>query len=70
MKTLSIEQMENISGGGLLKALGCGFASVALAGAFVALVTATGGAALAFAAITYSVAPAAWGLACFANVEE
>jgi hypothetical protein len=65
MKTLSLEQMENISGGNILRALGCGFASVALVGAFVALVTATGGAALAIAAVTYSVAPAAWGLACF-----
>ncbi|MCX6328355.1 MAG: hypothetical protein NTZ85_02415 [Bacteroidia bacterium] len=67
MKTLTIEQMETISGGGLLKALGCGFASVALVGAFVALVTATGGAALAVAAVAYSVAPAAWGLACFVD---
>jgi bacteriocin-like protein len=67
MKTLNLKQMENISGGGLLKALGCGFASVALVGAFVALVTATGGAALAIAAVSYSVAPAAWGLACFAE---
>jgi hypothetical protein len=56
MKTLNLTQMENISGGGL-----------ALVGAFVALVTATGGAALAIAAVSYSVAPAAWGLACFAE---
>ena len=66
MKTLNLEQMENVNGGSFLKALGCGFASIALVGAFAALVTATGGAALAFAAITYSVAPAGWGLACFA----
>lgn len=70
MKTLTFEQMETISGGGFLKALGCGLASVALVGAFVALVTATGGAALAVAAVTYSVAPAAWGLACFVDEDK
>jgi hypothetical protein len=64
MKTLNLEQMEKVNGGKML-ALECGIASIALVGAFAALVTATGGAALAIAAITYSVAPAGWGLACF-----
>jgi lactobin A/cerein 7B family class IIb bacteriocin len=66
MKKLNLEQMEDVNGGKLLQALGCGFASIALVGAFAALVTATGGAALAIAAVTYSISPAAWGLACFA----
>ena len=66
MKKLNVEQMENVNGGSLLRVLGCGIASVALVGAFAALVTATGGAALAIAAVTYSVAPAGWGLTCFA----
>lgn len=65
MKTLSLEQMEEVNGG-RMRALECGIASIALIGAFAALVTATGGAALAIAAVTYSVAPAGWGLACFA----
>jgi hypothetical protein len=64
MKTLNLEQMEKIEGG-KIQALECGIASIALIGAFAALVTATGGAALAIAAVTYSVAPAGWGLACF-----
>ena len=64
MKKLNFEQMEKTRGG-TFRALECGIASIALVGAFAALVTATGGAALAFAAITYSVAPAGWGLACF-----
>lgn len=66
MKKLSLEQMGNVNGGNMLRALGCGIASIGLIGAFAALVTATGGAALAIAAVTYSVAPAGWGLACFA----
>jgi hypothetical protein len=65
MKKLNFEQMESINGGGWLRALECGIASVALVGAFTALVTATGGAVLAIAAVTYSLAPAGWGLACF-----
>jgi hypothetical protein len=65
MKKLNLEQMESVNGGSLISALGCGFASIALVGAFAALVTATGGAALAIAAVTYSVAPAGWGIACF-----
>ena len=64
MKTLSLEEMGKVSGG-KLQSLECGIASIALIGAFAALVTATGGAALAIAAVTYSVAPAGWGLACF-----
>lgn len=65
MKKLNFEQMETINGGGWLHALECGIASVALIGAFAALVTATGGAVLAIAAVSFSVAPTGWGLACF-----
>ncbi len=69
MKTLNLEQMENTSGGGIGRVLGCSFATIALAAAFVGLVTATGGVALAAGAIGFSVAPAGWGLACFATLE-
>jgi len=65
MKKMELEQMESVNGGSY-RVLECGIASIALIGAFTALVTASGGAVLAIAAITYSVAPAGWGLACFA----
>jgi bacteriocin-like protein len=69
MKELTLNQMANVTGGGWGKILGCTFASIGLAVAFVGLVTATGGAALAAAAIGYSIAPAAWGLSCFADLD-
>jgi hypothetical protein len=65
MKKLNLEQMETVNGGNRLRAFECGIASIALVGAFAALVTATGGAALAIAAVTFSVAPTGWGLSCF-----
>jgi hypothetical protein len=69
MKTLNYEQMETTYGGGIGRILGCTIASIALAAAFVGLVTATGGLALAAGAIGFSIAPAGWGLACFADLE-
>jgi len=69
MKTLNYEQMGSIVGGRIGRVLGCTFASIGLAVAFVGLVTATGGLALAAGAIGFSIAPAAWGLACFADIE-
>ena len=69
MKTLNYEQMENTHGGGLGRILGCTFASIGLAAAFVGLVTATGGLALAAGAIGFSIAPAAWGISCFADLD-
>jgi len=69
MKTLTLNQMANVSGGGIGRILGCTFASIALVTAFVGLVTATGGVALAAGAIGFSIAPAGWGLACFADLD-
>ena len=68
MKTLNLEQMENVSGGSMLKFLGCSIGSILLVAAFASLFTLTAGAgavAIAAAATGASLSPASWGLACF-----
>jgi hypothetical protein len=69
MKKLSIEQMESTNGGSLRKIVECAGASIGLAAATVGLLgltVASGGLVIAAAAVGFSVAPALWGLACFA----
>ena len=63
MKTLDVIQMENVNGGDL--DAGCVLASISLVAAFAGLCFVTGGAAAIWAGISFSVAPAGWGLACF-----
>ena len=63
MKKMNFEQMEVINGG--TNALSCTLGIVGFACAFIGLVTVTGGgAALAAAAIGYSIVPAAAALSC------
>jgi hypothetical protein len=69
MKELCIEQMESTNGGSLRHIVECAGASLGLAAATVGLLgltVASGGLVIAAAAVGFSIAPAMWGLACFA----
>jgi hypothetical protein len=70
MKTLSLEQMETVKGGSMMKVIGCTMGSVLLLAAFGTLFALTAGAgaiAIASAAVGASLTPASWGLACFTD---
>jgi hypothetical protein len=70
MKTLSLEQMETVKGGSMMKVIGCTMGSVLLLAAFGSLFALTAGAgaiAIASAAVGASLTPASWGLACFTD---
>jgi len=66
MKTLELRALENNVGGVDAGDIGCALSVIGFGLAFAGLVTATGGAGLLIAAGSYSIAPAAVGVSCFA----
>jgi hypothetical protein len=70
MKSLSMEQMETVRGGSLIKVIGCTTGSILMVAAFVSLFALTAGAGavvIASAAVGASLSPASWGVACFTD---
>jgi len=65
MKSLHLEQMEQVNGGATTKeAIGCGLALVGFGLACVGLFFATAGVGVIIAAASYTIAPTTAALAC------